>query len=346
MCDSKNGPTTRAGAAFGTIESAMTSSSHSTCIICLSSLLCHPTSTAAAAAAKVTHQRGIRLSSNYTEDDVCSVGDNVEEDNEIGVVVPCGHVFHIKCWQQWAVHARRCPSCNQDAGLFCRLFISAPPLPTPCCLPSDMIKPPIQEILITVPSKSNTFQQVLEDEDEERQILLDMRFAEQQGPARAIHKIVSLKSEIRRIRRASSNATDELESTKQALELTQRELQMANLALESQTTKVLGLNDKLTRLQTLHWQRHQILHEELTERHTRQVTSIQKELDQVKAELAFRNRQLAQWTGYAMGGSPGSSNATGSDPTSSRILIPTAAPDACRGSHREIIRVTGVGMER
>ena len=212
-------------------------------------------------------------------------------DNEIGAVFPCGHVFHLKCWHQW--QKEKCPYCMQEANLFSKLFIGAPPLPQP---PSEAKKVPAQ---ISLPKVNDNIVRASDEEGDEddRHILLDMRTAEQDGPAKMIQKVVSLGCKMRRLERHAGEASSELESTKLVLQITQEELELTNQELQGKKAKLDHYKGKLARIQAHHWQRHQILHDELVGKHKKETKALQKELAQVKADLALRNRQIAHWTG-------------------------------------------------
>ncbi|CAB9496553.1 expressed unknown protein [Seminavis robusta] len=328
------------------MASVLSCSSHNTCMICLSSLLRHPKPT--------THRQDTTCNRG---DDVSSVGPEDESENEIGAVVPCGHVFHIKCWQLWAAHEGRCPTCNQDAAIFCKLFISAPPLPSPSehppsppsspqpqqksqqhQQPEEEAQAPVEEISFETRLGCGTSTEE-EEEEEQRQILLDMRTAEQQGPAHAIRKVVSLQSKVRKLRRTNRATRKDLESTQLMLDLTQEELTLANQELQQQQSAVHECKDKLWRLQTQHWQRHKILHEELVERHQRQIKGLQKELDDVKTQLAFRNNRRQQQQQHHWAGHNSNAAATAiSTVTATPMMI------ACRGPH--VTAAPAPGLDR
>jgi hypothetical protein len=59
-------------------------------------------------------------------DGACTTSDKASE--PIGVTVPCGHCLHVSCWEGWAASRlgsrdAKCPSCNQLASTFVRLFV-------------------------------------------------------------------------------------------------------------------------------------------------------------------------------------------------------------------------------
>lgn len=135
------------------------------------------------------------------------------------------------------------------------------------------------------------------DEKEQRQILLDLRTATQAGPAQTIRKVVSLKSKVRKQRRENRETKSELESTRLVLELTQEELQLAQQELQQERSKLGVCKGKLARIESQHWKRHQFLKNELQYQHNCQILDLRKQLQEAKAELAMRNRQLKHWTG-------------------------------------------------
>lgn len=45
-------------------------------------------------------------------------------EGSIGAVAPCGHCFHVECYQGWARHGgSSCPTCKRSARSFCKLFL-------------------------------------------------------------------------------------------------------------------------------------------------------------------------------------------------------------------------------
>lgn len=259
--------------------SSTSSSGRCACMICLSNLLSYEPPP----------------SSDPNEDD--NKNDDDEDNSEIGAVFPCGHVFHLKCWNQWQTgkHAK-CPTCRQEATLFSKLFISAPPPPQQpdAKVPAQVVLP---NLSLEDVFNGNMEEDGVEEELDESQVLLDMRTAEQECPAQMIQKVVSLGCKMRKLRRCDRKRQSELESIKLVLQITQEELEMANEELQKKNRKVLQCEEKLGRIQTLHWQRHRILHEELVSKHANETRALQKELAQARADLALRNRQLLHWTG-------------------------------------------------
>jgi chromosome segregation ATPase len=46
----------------------------------------------------------------------------------IGSCVPCGHCFHVECYNTWKTTGRsasktKCPTCNTESSMFCRLYV-------------------------------------------------------------------------------------------------------------------------------------------------------------------------------------------------------------------------------
>jgi hypothetical protein len=255
---------------------SLSNTCHNVCTICLCPLLVHPPQTSVD-----DDDNSADDASQSWPDEGCG--------QEIGAVWPCGHCYHIACFMKWRGEGR-CPTCNQPADLFSKLYISAPPLP-PMPNKEPKVDPPVQISLVAVPHDDK------DDEDEQRQILLDMRTAEQAEHADLVRRTVSQNARIRKMQRALDDTALEFKSTKVVLDITQEELDLANEELKGQKEKVGGLQGKLARIQTQHWQRHQIFHDELVDKHNAEVAALRQELNIVRSQLAARNRQLAHWTG-------------------------------------------------
>ena len=272
-------------------------------MICLDSLMSYRRERSSSMSSQLVESSSCKdASDNLTvllEDEEGSAND--DDDMDIGCVSNCGHVFHVACWEQW--NEMRCPNCNQKATLFTKLFISAPPLPSRQAgnaIPSSVPQQPVKN----EDEKDDDDDNNDHEEEEERQVLLDMRTAEQGGMAKAIQKVVALKAGMRKMRRQKESTESELKSTRLVLELTQEELDLATQELDQQREKISNFNAKFARLQSQHWSRHGILRDALDEKHEREIRALRKELDQAKSDLVLRNRQLAHWTGNAFLPSP------------------------------------------
>ena len=262
--------------------SSTSSSGRCACMICLCNLFSYESSP-----------------SDPNEDD--KKNDEDDDNNEIGAVFPCGHVFHLKCWNQWQEGKHdKCPFCRQEATLFSKLFIAAPPPPrqSDAKVPAQVVLP---DLSLEDDLNDNQEEDGDEEEVDESQVLLDMRTAEQEDPAQTIQRVVSLGCKMRRLQQCARKRQSELESIKLVLQITQEELELTNEELQKKNRKLLQCEEKLGRIQTLHWQRHRILHEELVSKHTKETRALQKELAQVRADLALRDRQLLHWTGHGSG---------------------------------------------
>ena len=232
------------------MASVLSTAAHNTCMICLSALLVPRT----APADSCCDGSSSLDCSSHTEED-CQA--------EIGSVFPCGHVFHVTCFEQWSQHQERCPNCNQDATLFCKLFLTAPFITPPPAPPAPAAEKPVEFISVAAQQTQNNLMEeeedeaamnanVDDDEKEQRRILLDLRTATQAGPANAIRKVVSLRSRLRKLKREGRTTRDELESTRTVLDITQEELHLASEELEHEKSKVVELQGKLSRIQTQH----------------------------------------------------------------------------------------------
>ena len=73
---------------------------------------------------------------SHNNSPICSICTNKITCDHIGSTVPCGHIFHIKCFEEWRFHCSNrliqlpdgvpnktpCPICNGDTKDFVRLF--------------------------------------------------------------------------------------------------------------------------------------------------------------------------------------------------------------------------------
>jgi len=138
-----------------------------------------------------------------------------------------------------------------------------------------------------------------EEDEEQRKVLLDMRTAEQEGAARAIQKVVSLKAKMRKMKRSSAATKSELASTKLVLQFTQDELELANNEIENKKVKMEEMRAKVDRLVHCHWARHQIVHDDLVRRHNEQLHNLRLQLEHTQSQVAVRNHQLTHWMAAA-----------------------------------------------
>jgi len=217
--------------------------------------------------------------------------------DEIGAVFPCGHVFHIKCWQQYTDCCKRgyreekCPNCNQVASLFSRIYIRASSSSSSSSPPKEKKPAPLSadERL-----ELERYRQLEREAEEDRLALYELEQTSHNDPeglATMTSMLLLVQSkDLRKAELDLAQARDECESTKEILTVTQLELEDATKELADLKPKTEFLTDELDRLK-------RVRREAATMRqhqHAKQLAALQEKVDRYKEKCALKNRQLAR----------------------------------------------------
>lgn len=222
--------------------------------------------------------------------------DSDDEDNvyietsipEIGAVWPCGHCFHLKCWNQWKKD--KCPCCNQHASLFSKIFISAPPPKKTDPLSED-------ERAELERYRQAARQQV--GGSSERMLLRDMERSVHgsrgAADAKIRHSMTQMmmvnSRDLRKTERALKTSEEEHGVTKDILECAQRELKQAHGELNELKPKNEQLQKQIEELQREQEENNSITQ---SERDRRKIAQLQEKLEKCKEKLIVKNRQLVR----------------------------------------------------
>lgn len=221
--------------------------------------------------------------------------DSDDEDNvyietsvpEIGAVWPCGHCFHLKCWNQW--NKDKCPCCNQHASLFSKIFISAPPPKKPDLLSEDER------------AELERYRQAARQQvgGSERMLLRDMERSVHgsrgAADAKIRHSMTQMmmvnSRDLRKAERALKESKEDHGMTKDILACAQRELEQAHSELNELKPKNEQLQKQIEELQ-----REQEANDSTTqsERDRKKIAQLQEKLEKYKEKLIVKNRQLVR----------------------------------------------------
>lgn len=101
--------------------------------------------------------------------------------SSVGCTVPCGHLFHRRCFETWQMHstAKRCPCCNVDLmGFIDKIHISLPGPPSNL-LDDSEVKLERRKALSSQKSKRSS---MMRHKNRRRQAVPEMEDSEERNP--------------------------------------------------------------------------------------------------------------------------------------------------------------------
>jgi Prokaryotic RING finger family 4 len=211
--------------------------------------------------------------------------------NEIGAVFPCGHVFHLTCWQQW--NRDKCPVCNQAANLFSKIFISAPTSHNSGCNHQQQSS---QELSHSERQELERYRKLArEDERQENRMLLrdmEKRVKEDpQGAKTMMTMMMMVQSrELRKSERELHASKEECLETKEILQVVQSQLEETLVEFAQVKQNSASLQEKVDRIKKS--RREAASHK--SHQYKQQISDLQQKLDRATEKLALKNKQLSR----------------------------------------------------